>query len=426
MATKTASIESPVRLISLSVSNFLRVRAVEIDIGGTVTTISGRNGQGKTSVLGAIAAALGGGKLIPERPIRKGAKSAEIILETDLYTVARSFTESGTTLRVVAKDGAPLRRPQEVLDQLLGDLSFDPLAFTRMKPADQIATLLDVAGLGATFAELKTKREGLELTRRDVGRERDRYAAALKTSVRMDVPEDAAPLAELVEELGAAEKTIAQNRNDRSVLQTARAGVDRLKVELVELESKIEQLRKRIKTGEQLIASNESTILARVDPDVESIKRRISASESVGEALRHNERLDQLEQQEKDASEEYARLTQEIELVDEEKESTLAAADLPVPGLSFTDAGLLLDGIPFEQASTSQQIRASVKMGLAQRPKLRLMLVRDGSLLDSDAMKELSTIAEEMDAQIIVERVGSSVEGVGVVIEDGSVVEESI
>lgn len=103
------------------------------------------------------------------------------------------------------------------------------------------------------------------------------------------------------------------------------------------------------------------------------------------------------------------------------RERALSEADLPVKGLRFDEEGVTLNGIPFDQASTAEQIRASVAMGLAQNPTLRVMLVREGSLLDAESMTLLAEVADEWDAQLIVERVTDG-NGVGITIEDGEVV----
>ncbi len=63
----------PVKISSLELENVKRIRAVQIvPTADGLTVIGGRNGQGKTSVLDAIAWALGGNKLRPQNPNRDG------------------------------------------------------------------------------------------------------------------------------------------------------------------------------------------------------------------------------------------------------------------------------------------------------------------------------------------------------------------
>jgi hypothetical protein len=79
---------------------------------------------------------------------------------------------------------------------------------------------------------------------------------------------------------------------------------------------------------------------------------------------------------------------------------------------------VLLNGVPFEQASDAERLRASIAIAAAMNPKLRVIRVRDGSLLDDEAMALLSGFASENDFQIWIERVDSSGR-VGFVMEDG-------
>ena len=110
--------------------------------------------------------------------------------------------------------------------------------------------------------------------------------------------------------------------------------------------------------------------------------------------------------------------TTRIEAIDEEKAAKLAATKFPIPGLSFTDDCVLFNGLPFLQASGADQLRVSVAIAAALNPKLRVMLVRDGSLLDPQSLALLGQLAAEHDLQVWVERVGRD-ESCSVVIEDG-------
>ena len=66
----------PVKIIELEAENIKRVKAVQIvpALNG-LTIIGGDNNQGKTSVLDAIAWALGGDKYRPEAAQREGANT---------------------------------------------------------------------------------------------------------------------------------------------------------------------------------------------------------------------------------------------------------------------------------------------------------------------------------------------------------------
>ena len=117
-------------------------------------------------------------------------------------------------------------------------------------------------------------------------------------------------------------------------------------------------------------------------------------------------------------------LTDDLGEIDKDKADQLAAANFPIEGLSFDETGVRYQGLPFDQASSAEQLRVSVAMGIATNPKLRVMLVREGSLLDSESLALLRDLAEEHDTQIFLERVGTG-EEMQVIIEDGQGVESA-
>ena len=114
-------------------------------------------------------------------------------------------------------------------------------------------------------------------------------------------------------------------------------------------------------------------------------------------------------------------LTTEIKGLDAERKRRVADAKFPIPGLSFVDSTIVYEGLPFEQAAQSVKLRVSISMGIAMNPKLRVILIREGSFLDEEHLALVGKMAEEADAQVWVEMVGT--EGAGIIIEDGMVKE---
>ncbi len=102
------------------------------------------------------------------------------------------------------------------------------------------------------------------------------------------------------------------------------------------------------------------------------------------------------------------------------KAKAIAAAKMPVAGLEFGDGEILLGGLPFDQASDAERLRTSIAIAMAANPKLRVIRVRDGSLLDDQAMTLLGEMAEAADMQVWIECVGDAGK-VGIVMEDGMV-----
>jgi tetratricopeptide (TPR) repeat protein len=410
------------RLLHMTVSNFKRIRVVDLHfpLGASVVTISGRNGQGKSSVLDAIAAALGGGSYKPDRPIRAGHKKAEIVLDLDGIIVKRTYTPSGGTVTIEAADGTKYASPQAMLDKLYSNLAFDPLQFTRMTPREQVAELQRITGLTEVFAKIDAERAEALAVKQDSARAVRTLEMTLQGLPDVPGPDAETSVAALAAELTAANETKSKNHKAREWLKQQRAAAADQAADIAELERRLGAVRQALADAEAAIAKHAPIVEEMVDPDIAAITARITSVEQDNAAARRRiaraETLAKLKAA-RDAEKKAERAVEDISI---KREVTLAEATLPVPGLGFTDEGVTLNGVPFNQASSSEQIRTSVEMGFAAGPTLKLMVVREGSLLDDDAMKLLAEIADKYDAQVIVERVTNG-GGVGIVIEDGEV-----
>ncbi len=113
-------------------------------------------------------------------------------------------------------------------------------------------------------------------------------------------------------------------------------------------------------------------------------------------------------------------LTAAMEERSARKTEAVANAPMPVPGLSFGDGEVLFDGLPLDQASQAEKIRVSVAIAMAANPKLRVLCIRDGSLLDRESLRLLSEMIESQDYQCWLE-VTDDEGKTGVVIEDGAI-----
>lgn len=424
------------KIVKLEAENFKRLKAVEITPEGSIVEIRGQNGAGKTSVLDSIAAAIGGEKLCPAQPIRRGSERARVAveLEGDLV-VERRWTAKGSYLEVRSKEGATFKSPQKILDGLVGRLSFDPLEFMRDAPAKQAEVLRQLVGIDFRPLDEKRRRayEARTAMNRTVASLRARLEATPVIEVTPDVPADPVSGAELLEEQrrrqdlqrandaerGALE--IARNvfRASKQAVEAAKADVARARAALEAAQRReaeaVEALKKQGEHGQALQAK----VAALVDPDMEEIPAKLRQLESVNDLIHRRKQRTALAGELATAEEQAAKLGFEIEQIDAQKEGTLAEATFPVEGLGFGGEGVTLNGLPLEQASAAEQLRVSLAMGLALNPKLKVILIRDGSLLDETSLAMVAAMAEKAGAQVWLEMVGKG--GVGVVIEDGQV-----
>lgn len=430
------------RIIELQIENVKRLTAVRITPGKKhLVKIGGDNEQGKSSVLDSIAIGLQGADASPEVPLHHGADKASIILRTPELVITRTYTErQGWKLVVTNPDGMEARKPQSLIDTLTGKHTFDPASFLKLKPDAQRDALMRVLGLN--FTEEDAQRKQLFDERTHVNRDHGEAESVLANMPAIDasVPDKETSTADLDRELKEAQKVndAAAKRNQEvsrlaTAVTNAKQAATTKQEEIDRVDLDIQRLQRRRRELETELAAAQSTIESytashdqakkhaseapRVDIIV--IGKKFSELEATNAKVRANLARKAQEKKVKTLAAEAAELTASIELLDKRKSDAVAAAKFPVPGLSFTDQGVLFKGFPLAQASTAAGLRLSVAIGCAMNPKLRVMFIRDGSLMDDKSLALLNDLAEEFDAQVWIERVGTK-DKTAVIIEDGT------
>ncbi|MES2341692.1 MAG: AAA family ATPase [Pseudomonadota bacterium] len=417
--------ETPLRIVKFSAEDVLRLKAVQITPTGDLVVIGGGNDAGKSSVLNAIEMAMAGAGAAPEEPVRRGRKAGKVVV--DLGEILVTLTvgrNTGRKLVVTAKDGTTFKSPQALLDGLWSTLTGDPLAFERMQGREQAETLRTMVGLDVS--DLEAGRARLYEERTQVNRTVD----ALKVKVDQSFPFEGAPteevsVAALVEELAEAARLAQDERNAAARISGADAALRATQAEIETLRQRLAMLEARAEQeGDQAVtAAMEYQEAVALVKDEAAIRARLSASEEVNAQVRTNRQRAQAEQALDAARADAAALTDKIREIDQAKADRLAAVQFPVDGLGIDDDGLVtLDGLPFSQASTSDRIRASVAIALARKPRLRVLLVRDGSLLGPAKLEILAQMAKEAGAQVWLEMLQEEPDSrTTVFIEDGTV-----
>jgi len=417
------------KIVQLQAENVKRLKAVEISPEGHIVEITGRNGQGKSSVLDAIWWALAGTTHIQAVPIRKGENEARIRLDLGEIKVVRTFRKREdqtftTSIAVESTDGARYPSPQRMLDGLLGALSFDPLAFTRMDGKAQMEALKRFVP-GVDFDAIEKANKADFDRRTDVNRQAKAFRAqASGIVVPADAPAERIDDAALVAEMEQAGEHNALIERRRAGREAAAVEVKRLDAEAERIRSDIAALTDRLRFAEGH-ADEKREQLAKAGPlpdpiDTAALRERIADASRANAAIARREERARIEMQAAEVEAQAAALTKTMEERTAAKREAIAKADLPVPGLGFGDDEILLEGVPFDQASSAEQLRTSVAIAMAANPKLRVIRVQDGSLLDEEAMRILAEMAQAADYQVWIERVGVS-GGVAIVIEDGTV-----
>lgn len=430
------------KIIKFTAENFKRLQAVEITPEGNLVCISGLNGEGKSSILDGISAAIGGKDYAPDKPIRLGNKKAVVVAELENLIIRRVFTEAGTTLTVTNRDGLKYSSPQQVLDALVGTFTFDPMAFANETDAKkQGDTLKKLVGLD--FTDLDQKRANYYESRKTANRELKNLEARLSAARKHEgLPEQEVSAADILREQQIAQTKNGENTKVRNALGAAKVRVQECtniikdrQVDIDDLELQIKRLQEKLtlsrgllqKANENLVESQKAVtelteqVAGLKDEDISKFQEKINEIDSTNRKIRENRDYLTLSEQVNTQRTEVENYNKKIENIDTEKQTKIAAAKYPVEGLSVDGEGnVLFNGIPFSQASTAQKIKVSVAIGAQLNPKLRVLLVRNGNDLDTRNLKLLAEIAQEKGLQVWCEAIDSK--GLpAVIIEDGMV-----
>lgn len=401
------------KIISLTAENVKRLKAVHIEPDGTLQVVTGRNAQGKSSVLDAIWLALGGGAAMRDtaKPVRDGEESASVTLDLGDLVVTRTWKKGATTLDVRNAEGAKFGSPQTMLDALVGRLSFDPLAFTKLSDREQVKALLELVDLDVDLDALAAERERLYDARTEVGRQ----GKALGDVPAIDdsLPKTEQSASELLAKIQRAHdhnREVEARRNQRTDME---ARADAIARQIKALQEELEDVEAQVAEAKAYLKANSGHDTTSLEADLANIEERNAA-------IRANNAAKERLKAKADLTQQYNKYTEQIEALDNKRDKALAKAKFPVDGLGFTDEGVTYQGVPFSQASAAEQIKVSLAMAMALNPKLKVIRIMDGSLLDADSMKAIAKMAEASDYQVWVERVADGSD-VGVVIEDGEV-----
>ena len=414
------------KIIKLVSENVKRLHAVEIKPDGSLIIIGGKNAQGKTSVLDSIEYALAGGGSIPSKPIRKGEKKARVVVDLGQIIVTRTFSDGGSKLVVSDKEGFPKSSPQALLDSLVGKLSFDPLAFSRTDAKGQLETLKNIVGID--FSKLDGEKEKIYQERTQINREVKSLQAQVQAVQKYDdVPQKEVLVSELVGQLEEMNKVNRENEDEKQLLQILEDGLLESSDYLNELREEIKKLREKWditlelhKHQEQSIEKQKKKVKELKDENIDFIRTQILQAEEINSKIRSNTKCMELQFDLELRQQQVEKITQRLEAIESEKSNLIGSSNLPIPNLTFDENGVLFNGLPLDQASSAELLIISSSIGLALNPKLKILLLRDGSLLDEDHLKMLAKWAENNEVQVWLETVSEGKE-CQVIIEDGRV-----
>lgn len=400
-----------VKISSFEIENVKRVKAVAYEpTQNGLTVIGGRNGQGKTSVLDAIAWALGGDRFAPSAPYREGSTlppHLKVQLSNGI-TVERSGKNS--SLKVIDTEGN--KGGQALLNKFIESFALNLPKFMNASNKEKADTLLRVIGVGDKLYELEDKEARLYNERHAVGRIKDQK---LKFAKEMpdyaDAPKELVSAADLIKQQQEILARNGENERKRQNLKTIEARYAAAEQELRRAEEAYQKLK-----ADLTIARQSAENL--VDESTAELERSIAEVEEINRKVRANLDKDKAESDAAMFSEQYDALSRDIEGVRAEKYNLLNSAELPLEGLSVESRELTYKGYKWDSMSGSEQLRVAAAIIRKLNPECGFVLLDKLEQMDADTLREFSAWLENEGLQAIATRVSNGDE-CSIIIEDG-------
>ena len=414
-----------IKINQLEVENVKRVKAVAMTpTQNGLTVIGGNNNQGKTSILDAIAWALGGEKFRPSAAARQDSVLPPHIKLTLSNGLIVERGGKNASLKVTDPNGK--KSGQQLLNEFVEVLALDLPRFMQQSNKDKATTLLKVIGMEEQVRELETREQETYNRRWSVGQEADRkkkYAEAMP--FYPDAPDTLVSASELIRRQQDILARNGENQRKRNRLNEITYEKHRIFDEIGRLETQAAELASRIAERKQAyeqtardeeIAKTDAAGL--IDESTEELERDIEQVDAINIKVRANLDREKAHQDAEYYQKQYQELTEQLERVRTEKVKLLNGAALPLPELSVADGELTYKGRKWDAMSGSDQLRVATAIVRAVNPKCGFVLIDKLEQMDLATLREFGAWLEQERLQAITTRVSTG-EECSIIIEDG-------
>lgn len=409
-----------IKITSLEAENVKRIRAVKVaPTAAGLTIIGGDNNQGKTSVLDALAWALGGDRFRPSQAAREGSASPPHLKVTlsNGITVERKGKNSALTVT----DPSGNKAGQQLLNAFIEQLALDLPRFMQMSDREKADTLLQIIGVGDQLVVLEHKEQELYNQRHAIGQIADQKAKYAKEQTFWpDAPKDLISASDLI---ARQQDILARNGEN----QRKRAMVEIITRQVETLQAKVSDLAAQLSAAQEELAAKSADLeTARKsaeqlhDESTEELERSIRDIETINAKVRDNLNREKAEEDARGYREQYDALTAELEKTRQAKRNLLDGAHLPLPGLGVEDGALTYQGQRWDNMSGSDQLRVATAIVRCLKPQCGFVLLDKLELMDMTTLREFGAWLESEGLQAIATRVSTGGE-CSIIIEDGYV-----
>ncbi len=395
----------------LEIENVKRVKAVKLEPSQNgLTIIGGNNNQGKTSILDAIAWALGGDKYRPSKAQREQSvipPNLHIVMNNGLVVERKGKNSS---LKVTDPDGK--KGGQQLLNEFVEQLALDLPKFMEASGREKAQTLLRIIGVGEQLAALEKKEKEQWSERQAIGRiadQKEKYAK--EQAYYPDVPEQPVSASELIRQ---QQEILLQNGEN----QRKREQRHKLEQEYQALTEQIQELLNRQAHVEDDLKIARECAEGLEDRPTAKLEENIAEIEEINRKVRANLDKERAEDDAQEYRRQYQELTSRIEETKQAKRALLENAELPLPELAIEGGELVYRGQHWDNMSGSDRLRVATAIVRKLNPECGFVLLDKLEQMDRDTLEEFGLWLEAEGLQAIATRVSTG-EECSIIIEDG-------
>ena len=410
--------QEAVKINSLELENVKRVKAVKLEpTKNGLTVVGGKNNQGKTSVLDAIAWALGGAKYKPSQAQREGSLvEPQLHIELSNGMVVERLGKNGS-LKVTDPSGQ--KGNQSLLDGFISQFALDLPKFMEADKNTKAKILLQIIGVGDKLSVFDKQESELYNRRTEIGRIADQKKKYADEMVQWDgVPEEIVSAAELIQQ---QQEILARNGRN----QELRNQVKNLEAQKTLLEQRIEEAQKALNAmHEQFAELMEKLSIANTnakdlqDESTAELEESIANIDSTNAKVRDNLNKQRAQEEADEYKRQYGDLTTQIEEVRKSRMELLNSVEMPLDDLSVQDGELIYKGQKWDNISGSDQLKVATAIVRKTNPQCGFVLLDKLEQMDIDTMNEFGKWLQENNLQAIATRVSTGDE-CSIFIEDG-------
>lgn len=409
-----------VKINKLEIENVKRVKAVKIEpTASGLTIVGGKNNQGKTSVLDAIAWGLGGNKHKPSQATREGSvvpPYLHIKLSNGLIVERKG---KNSDLKVIDPNGE--KAGQRLLDSFVEELAIDLPKFMNSTSKEKANILLQIIGVGDQLHRLEHEEKEIYNQRRAIGQIADQKKKfAEEMTYYPDAPKEPVSANELIQQQQEILARNGENQRKRQQLTFFQNKYAQEEQEIARLEQQLNELKQQhAQTANDLEIAQKDTLDLQ-DESTEELERNIQQIDEINRKVRANLDKDKAEEDAGQYRNQYNALSDKIEKVRKQKTELLDNANLPLEGLSVEDGDLIYKGQKWDNMSGSDQLKVSTAIVRKLKPNCGFILLDKLEQMDLETLEEFGQWLEQEGLQAIATRVSTG-EECSIIIEDGYV-----